>query len=104
MTTKQQSPYTVIHEAHNVQTFSRNNGHNYVVRYGTATCNINFLNGKQLPNQPNGILNESLIAILIDRLITLDSQKPCSENTDAIYHLTKAADALKRRSNNESAK
>lgn len=94
MTTNQSSLYQEIHHEENVKTLSRNNGINYVIRHANNTCCINFAHGTVTEFFPNGILNESLIAILIDRLTILDQIKHSTHNIDAIVHLTKAAEAL----------
>ena len=94
MTTNQSSPYQEIHHEENVKALSRNNGINYVIRHANNTCCINFAHGTVTEFFPNGVLNESLIAILIDRLTILDQIKHSTHNIDAIVHLTKAAEAL----------
>lgn len=50
------------------------------------------------PGTVKGISNESLIAILIHRITTLQSNAPCGENEVALKCLDEAMEALKQRS------
>jgi len=51
---------------------------------------IEFQKGPVASNGVNGITNESLLAILINRTKFLDSQFPCDENKRAIEHMERA--------------
>lgn len=50
------------------------------------------------PGTVKGISNESLVAILIHRIITLQSSVPCGENEVALKCLDEVMEALKQRS------
>ncbi|HET8686023.1 MAG TPA: hypothetical protein VFM18_05085 [Methanosarcina sp.] len=73
-------------------------GHNYQVVAGPTVTYINFQNGGVADKGVNGLTNEALIAILIDRMYHLNSKFPCRENDRAIQHLEEALVNLEVRS------
>lgn len=73
---------------------STDDGHIYITDDGQLISFIRKENGQLVQA---GTTNEELIAILIDRIKRLHFRVPCPENGDAIKYLTKAAEALSRR-------
>ena len=65
-------------------------GHQYQVVAGPTVTYINFQKGGVAQNGINGLTNESLLAILIDRMYHLNSLFHCTENDRAIQHLEEA--------------
>jgi len=58
---------------------------------------ITFQSGDQAAG-PNGVTNEALLAIVLDRLERFQqADQPCKENRKAIYHLNEGAEQLARR-------
>lgn len=88
------SEVVVIEEGHKYQVITKNN-------FGLTITPIIFQNGavKEVGGR-NGLQNEELLAILIDRLEFLDKKFPCQENTLAIYRLKTALDVLESRTRN----
>lgn len=63
-----------------------------------AFATVSFQNGAIKESGVNGCYNEDLIAIVIDRLQGFQSGKfTCGENEDALYHLNKALEYLRSR-------
>ncbi len=59
---------------------------------------IEFQNGPLKEAPPNGLTNEALLAIVIDRLEGFQSGKfACADNQEALEHVTAAMVVLKRR-------
>lgn len=74
-------------------------GHNYEIIYGfNQKLDINFQNGAVRENGVNGVTNEALLAILIDRTSTLNDKFPCDENVRAINDMKNALANLEVRS------
>ncbi len=77
------------------------NGHHYEVRFSTRTAHktvlIDFQEGPVKTFGLNGVTNEALLAILIDRTEVLDSQFPCLENKAALACMKDALQALESR-------
>jgi len=61
-------------------------------------ADINFQSGPIGEGGVNGAQNEDLIAVVLDRLQCFQGGEfPCEENQEAIDHLSKALEALNRR-------
>jgi hypothetical protein len=61
-------------------------------------CKISFQNGPVHEAGVNGITQEVLIAICVDRLRSFQAGNfPCDENAQALHHLLAALEALKSR-------
>ena len=81
------------------------NGHHYEVRfpggaqmkYPPTPVKIDFQEGPVRTSGVNGVTNEALLAILIDRTEVLDSQFPCLENKVALEHMREALRAFEAR-------
>lgn len=58
---------------------------------------ISFQNGDPALNGTNGLTNELLISILIDRITRLNIELPCEENLTALSALNEAKTALSYR-------
>ena len=73
-------------------------GHDYVVAIPSeddVVCQlIGFQNGAVKIHGVNGITTESLLAINIHRIETLNELFPCQENETAIEHMKAALEAL----------
>ena len=68
------------------------------VKRGVRQTLINFQNGPIAENGVNGVTQEVLLAIVIDRLRCFQAGPfACPENADALTHATEALDALKSR-------
>lgn len=65
-------------------------GHVYQVLAGAKTLDISFQRGPVPDNGVNGLTNEALLAILIDRTKFLDNKFPCDENKRAVQHMEEA--------------
>ena len=76
-------------------------GHDYVVAIPSeddVVCQlIGFQNGAVKIHGVNGITTESLLAINIHRIETLNELFPCQENETAIEHMKAALEALEAR-------
>lgn len=72
-------------------------GHLYNIQAGTQFTKIEFQQGPVLLNGVNGVTNEALLAILINRTEFLDGKFPCEENKWAIGWMKKALMALETR-------
>ena len=80
--------------------FTNNAPHNYVVTdlFENVLADIHFQEGPIKEAGINGICNEDLIAMVIDRLEHFqDSEFKCDENTDAIKCLYNALKILRQR-------
>jgi hypothetical protein len=95
-----------IHEDHNgviVNSIHKDplgndvSGHQYVVIAGTHTSYVDFQFGPVKENGLNGVTNEALLAILLDRTKYLNSKFPCEENKAAIIHMQAALDFFELR-------
>lgn len=85
--------------------------HNYrITSYGqddgfAGSCAINFQNGPVKEFGLNGISQEALLAVLIDRLEGFQSGEfACIENSNALSYLQLALDNLNRRTLNRIAR
>lgn len=85
-----------IHEDHNgvaVHASEEYQGHSYIVALGNvdgrlgAWVPIEFQSGPVKEAGVNGLTNEALLAILIDRTEYLNSLFPCKENVNALAHM-----------------
>ena len=75
-----------------------NANHEYEIRCGESICRINFQNGPVQEVGLNGISNESLLAVVIDRLQGFQSGEfSCRENAIVLTHLETAALWLAKR-------
>lgn len=67
----------------------------YVVDHGGAGTYIRFQRGPVLNGEGNGLTNEALLAVVIDRLEVFQAGPlECAYNQDALDHLRKALSAL----------
>ena len=77
------------------------NGHHYEVRFSTRTAHktveIDFQEGPVKTFGLNGVTNEALLAILIDRTKVLNDAFPCEENEVALTHMWDALRSLEAR-------
>ena len=73
-------------------------GHKYTIVSGATQLNVSFQRGGVAVNGVNGITNEALLAILINRTKYLDSCFACDENKRAIQHMEEALVNLEVRS------
>lgn len=65
-------------------------GRVYQVLAGAKMLDISFQRGPVPENGVNGLTNEALLAILIDRTRFLDNKFPCDENKRAVQHMEEA--------------
>lgn len=65
-------------------------GHHYQVLLGVKTVHIDFQRGPVGEQGVNGLTNEALLAILLDRTKHLNGLFPCDENFRAIQHMEDA--------------
>ena len=75
-------------------------GHVYHIGHETSTSidtNIQFQYGPIKEAGVSGITSESLLVVLLDRTLILDSRFPCPENKQAIEYMQKALDAFNAR-------
>lgn len=83
-------------------------GHNYRVVYlpgGLDSCLISFQQGPVTEDNPvNGVTNENLLAILIDRTQKLNAKFPCRENSLAITKMEEALMWFEKRTANRKAR
>lgn len=103
-----------IYEDHNnVEVIVEKSGHKYSIYHHTSNKDfhkftdlqkIEFQNGPTKEVGINGIQNEHLIAILINRIGYLDSQFPCEENKQCLTHLQIAMDYLEQRTRDRLAR
>jgi hypothetical protein len=69
-----------------------------IIPEGNPPTTIKFQNGSILEVGINGISNESLLTVLIDRLEGFQSGSfACEENSSALFHVQSALDVLKAR-------
>lgn len=94
----------IYRDSHGIRAHEAANGHVYIVEAGYTLVNLYFQKGPVAVNGVNGVTNEVLVAILIDRLQHLDHLLPCSENTEALNALKQAQDALHRRTANRQTR
>ena len=72
-------------------------GNLYQVLAGTYNIDIKFQMGNPKETGVNGVTNESLLVILINRLEHLNSRFRCDENEDAIASMKSALESLESR-------
>lgn len=85
-------------EADDQDVTAGNASHHYDVRYADQCLLIDFQHGPVKENGINGISNEALIAIVLDRLRGFQSgQFACRENAVALTHLETALMWLQKR-------
>lgn len=65
-------------------------GHFYAIVFADRIDVISFQDGPIKEVGVNGLTNEMLLAILIDRTKVLDDNFPCDENKRAIQHMEEA--------------
>jgi hypothetical protein len=65
---------------------------------------LQFQNGFQGGDGANGIHNEELLVVLIDRISLLDEKLPCEENKLALDSLKVALEILNKRSADREAR
>jgi hypothetical protein len=66
-------------------------GHLYMILSGPKVTELEFQRGGVADNGVNGITNEALLAVVIDRINFLNAKFPCRENALAV---TKVQEAL----------
>jgi len=94
-----------IYEHSNLQVTVVKEGHVYTISgEEQELATINFQDGPVKEIGINGIQNEPLIAILIDRITMLNTLFPCPENLLALKHLGEALEALEFRTKNRIAR
>ncbi len=72
--------------------------YDYLLEYGTGRREINFQNGRIPAHGINGVTNEALLAIVLDRLNGFQSgPSPCDENEVATVHVQMALIELNAR-------
>jgi len=72
--------------------------HDYLLEAGIYRREINFQNGPLNVNGANGITDEALLAIVIDRMEGFQGGPlKCEENADALLHLRRALEELQAR-------
>ena len=86
-----------------------NANHNYEVlpsdKNGVVLGKVVFQNGPIKEKGVNGVTNEDLIVIVIDRLEGFQSGKYAStDNSNAMRHLLNALSALRKRTNDREAR
>lgn len=87
-----------------VHTDEQNPGQQYVItKDRMAFANLHFQSGSVDTAGVNGLTNEALIEILIDRTEQLDKIVPCIENKVALLHLNTALKALEARAKRREA-
>lgn len=73
-------------------------GTNYTVNLANRPeIKLNFQSGPIDNTGLNGLTNEILLEILLDRTKILNNILPCCENDEAIFHLNKANEAFAKR-------
>jgi hypothetical protein len=108
---EQMSEFNVIYSDDNLAVVCIEPGHEYRVLKGIPAersieemapivCSLSFQNGPIKEAGVNGIQNEPIIALLIDRLEFLDNTFPSEFNKNAIMHLNEALKSLKARTAN----
>lgn len=65
-------------------------GHRYQIAFPGFFQTLNFQRGGVATVGVNGITNEALLAVLINRTKFLDAKFPCDENKRAIQHMEEA--------------
>jgi hypothetical protein len=79
--------------------------HWYDIRLPYSTQQIRFQNGPILEKGVNGISNEALLAIVMDRLRGFQSGKfACQANADALEHIEEAIHVLHSRTKERLAR
>lgn len=81
--------------------------HDYEIKSndGNVLCKIHFQTGPVKEKTLNGIFNEDLIAIVINRLEAFQtSEFKCNENAEAIKKLEESLMWLRKRTNRRKAK
>lgn len=93
----------LIHTDHNdlnVYTDDSHPGHRYHVSKARSFFgHVNFQDGPVKEVGVNGLTNEVVLAIMIDRTQELDKLFPCIENKVALVHLKAALEYFEMRSN-----
>lgn len=79
-------------------------GHVYQVLAGSKALQVEFQRGPVGQNGVNGVTNEALLAILIDRTNYLNSQFACRENALAITKMQEALMWLEHRTRGRIAR
>lgn len=79
-------------------------GHEYVAVLDDRIDRVHFQNGPVPANGVNGLTNEALLAILIDRTKFLDEAYPCDQNKNALSHMTAALNWFEERTKNRQAR
>lgn len=74
-------------------------GHKYRVHglQSKEVMSIEFQKGPVGPNGTNGLTNEALLMILIDRTEALNDMFPCVQNRHAIHHMKMALELFEAR-------
>ena len=80
-------------------------GRSYLIEVNELrTIDIDFQAGNPAVNGVNGLTNELLLAILIDRTKVLDTEQPCDENKLALDYMQSALECFQERINAQKHK
>lgn len=79
-------------------------GHVYQILHGAGSTGISFQNGPVKEHGVNGVTNEALLAILIDRIEFLNGKFHSADNDKALNHCKLALEALERRTKERMAR
>lgn len=91
--------YPVYRDELGITAYGGDKGQNYKLTIpGGEVMELLFQTGCNPKQQVNGISNEILIAVLIDRLSILNGQLQCKQNLRALAHLEDALANLESRS------
>jgi hypothetical protein len=69
----------------------------YELQYGSEATTVQFQKGSPSLDGVNGVTNEALIAVLLDRLKSVQVVLPCLENEGALDGLNTAMRSLRAR-------
>lgn len=79
--------------------------HEYLISWDAGHCGISFQNGPIAENGVNGVTQEALLAVVIDRLRSFQAgQFACRENALALTKLEEAQHWLQHRTRDRMAR
>lgn len=93
-----------------IEVFEENAAHTYMIEIPTPSApgnlrmSVFFQNGPIKEFGNNGVTNEALLAILIDRTEQLNAQFPCRENSIAITKMQEALMWFEKRTKDRQAR
>lgn len=91
--------YPVYRDELGITAYGGDKGQNYTLTMpGGDKMELLFQNGNGPIGSINGLSNEIIIAVLIDRLSILNNRAPCKQNLRAMAHLEDALANLESRS------